>query len=84
MPLISPVGRKSIAVRLLTITLYAILIVGGVTMVYPFLLMVSGSFKSDVDKNDFDIFPAFFYDDTVLYRKFIEGKYNNSIRPNFL
>ncbi|KPJ57726.1 MAG: hypothetical protein AMS16_00910 [Planctomycetes bacterium DG_58] len=79
MPLISPVGRKALSVRLLTGSIYAILIAGAGTMVYPFLLMVSGSFKTDVDKNDFDVFPAFVHDDTVLYRKHIECKYNNSI-----
>jgi len=78
MPLISVVGRKSAAVRLLTGLIYAILIAGAVTMVYPFLLMVSGSFKTDVDKNDFDVFPAFIHDDLVLYRKHLECKYNNN------
>ena len=77
MPLISQVGRRSLKVRLLTATIYAILITGAVTMVYPFLLMVSGSFKTDVDKNDFDILPAYFTNDTVLYRKHLECKYNN-------
>ena len=79
MPLISVVGRRSTAVRLLTAAIYAVLIGGAVTMVYPFLVMVSGSFKTNVDKNDFDVFPAFFLDDRVLYRKHLECKYNNSI-----
>jgi len=48
-------------------------------MVYPFLVMVSGSFKTNVDKNDFDIFPAFIYDDLTLYRKHLECKYNNRL-----
>ncbi|HUV39942.1 MAG TPA: hypothetical protein VMY39_10030, partial [Planctomycetota bacterium] len=79
MPLISPVGRKSIAVRLLVAALYVILITGAVSMVYPFLLMVSGSFKTTVDQYDFDVFPSFIRDDTVLYRKHLECKYNNSV-----
>jgi len=79
MPLISPVGRKAMSVRLLTGAIYVILVTGAFSMVYPFLLMVSGSFKTNVDKNDFDVFPAFLHDDVVLYRKHLECKYNNSI-----
>ena len=79
MALISKVGRRSLPVRILITSLYVILSVGAVTMVYPFLLMVSGSFKSNVDQDDFDIFPAFVYDTTVLYRKHLECKYNNAI-----
>ena len=79
MPLISVVGRRSVAVRLLVTAIYVILIGGATTAVYPFLVMVSGSFKTNVDKNDFDILPAFFHDDLILYRKHLECKYNNSL-----
>ena len=77
MPLIYVVGRRSLAVRLWVGAIYAMLVVGAVTMVYPFLVMVSGSFKTDVDKNDFDLLPAFLHDDAVCYRKHMECKYNN-------
>ncbi|MDP6110771.1 MAG: carbohydrate ABC transporter permease [Planctomycetota bacterium] len=79
MPLISTVGRKSIHVRLLIACLYVVLTLGATTMVYPFLLMISGSFKSDVDKNEFDVLPAFFRNPDVLFRKHLEFKYNNQI-----
>jgi len=45
-------------------------------MVLPFLLMVSGSVKGKVDAYDFDLVPAFLTDRTVLYRKYVEEKYN--------
>jgi ABC-type glycerol-3-phosphate transport system permease component len=78
MALISNVG-KAPSTRLLVAGIYACLIAGAITMVYPFLLMISGSFKTNVDRNDFDIIPAFFHDDAVLYRKHLECKYNNSL-----
>jgi multiple sugar transport system permease protein len=79
MPLVANVGRKAPHVRLLVGSLYGVLTLGAVTMVYPFLLMISGSFKSNVDKNDFDIFPAFFTDSKVLFCKHLECKYNNAL-----
>ncbi len=60
-------------------TMYALLVVGAVWMVYPFLLMLSGSTKSDVDIRQFDIVPRFFHDDTMLFRKFEEQRYGGSL-----
>ena len=79
MSLISNVGRKAPSTRLLIAGIYACLTAGAITMVYPFLLMISGSFKTNVDRNDFDIVPSFFYDNAALYRKHMECKYNNSL-----
>ncbi len=79
MPLIARVGRKAIGARLLIAAIYVVLLAGAITMVYPFLMMISGSFKSDVDKNTFDVVPEFLYDQSVLFRKHLECKYNNDI-----
>ena len=40
-----------------------LLTLGAVTMVYPFLLMISGSFKSEVDTESFNMVPAYWFDD---------------------
>ena len=48
MPIISIIGRRSIRVRLLIWTIYGLLAAGATTMIYPFLLMLSGSTKSSV------------------------------------
>ena len=42
--------------------LYAILIVGAVTTVYPFLLMVSTGFKGPTDQNDNKLVPTYWSD----------------------
>ncbi|HUT25186.1 MAG TPA: hypothetical protein VM492_12645, partial [Sumerlaeia bacterium] len=78
MPIISKVGRKSPKVRLLIGSIYAILITGALSMVYPFLLMVAGSTKSAVDVSDSAIIPAFLVDDDALYRKHVEALFNES------
>jgi len=79
MPHISVVGRKSWRVRFAILSLYLILSVGAVTMVVPFMLMVSTSFTSNVDAQEFRIYPKFWFDDSWLYRKFIESEYNEDI-----
>jgi multiple sugar transport system permease protein len=79
MPIISHIGRKSPKTRFLVLCIYLALTVGAVTMVYPFLLMISGSFKSFVDRQDWDVIPRYLYDDALLYRKFVESKYNEQL-----
>ena len=48
MAIISRIGRRSFKVRALYVGMYAFLILGASSMVYPFLLMISGSTKSAV------------------------------------
>ena len=79
MPIISEIGRKSPKVRLLIYTIYTVLILGAVTMVYPFMLMVAGSTKTAVDMADVTVVPHFLTDDTALYEKHIEGIFNENL-----
>ncbi|MFA6816208.1 MAG: ABC transporter permease subunit [Lentisphaeria bacterium] len=79
MAIISKIGRKSFKVRALYFLIYALLIVGSVTMVYPFILMISGSMKSNVDSKNFDCIPRFLYDDIWAYRKYSEALFNEKI-----
>lgn len=82
MPIISTVGRRSPKMRLIIALLYTVLALGAVTMVYPFLIMVSTSFTSEVDKDDFRPIPRYFTSDRWLFRKYVEAKYNEDI-PKF-
>ncbi len=79
MPLIAKTGRRALSVRALTWTLYAVLTVGAVTMVYPLVYMVAGSTKSGVDAADAALIPRFMADDTALFRKTAESYFNESI-----
>lgn len=76
MPVLTKVEAKSRMGRSLHTGIFIILILGGLTMIYPFLLMFSGSMRSDMDISEMDIVPDFITDDTVLVRKFMETKYN--------
>ena len=74
MPIISKVEGKSVRGRVVYGIIFALLTIGGASMVYPFVIMISGSLRSPMDENDLDVLPDFFTDPDVLYRKFLETK----------
>ncbi len=76
MAIIGKVERKSWKVRLLDAAIHLVLLLGAATMVYPLLLMLSGSIKSDVDFYRFSLFPDYIFDQELLYKKFLLSKYN--------
>ncbi len=80
MPIISRIGRRTWKVRLLIVSIYALLITGGLTMVYPFLLMLAGSTKSGIDLPDMRLLPAYLTSDRALYAKFLEGQFNETLQ----
>ncbi len=80
MPIISKGGRKSFKVRLIFTAIYTILIVGTITMAYPFLLMLSSSVASPFDFEDLRILPKYLTDDDALAKKQLYAKYG---RENF-
>ena len=79
MPIIGTVGRKSLKIRVLNALIHLVLILGATTMIYPMLLMLSGSVKSNVDKNEMNPIPPYFMNQEILFRKYVESKYNEKI-----
>jgi multiple sugar transport system permease protein len=77
MPIIARVGRKRFSVRLLLAGMYCALIAGGLSMLYPFLLMLATSTTGEPDSREFRIIPRFWYSDAALYQRFIQEKYQN-------
>src|SRR5205814_10681836 len=63
-------------VRALLTSNYAVLIIGAVTMVYPLLLMLSGSTRSETDFLWVGPVPQYLWDDRILWMKYIESKYS--------
>jgi multiple sugar transport system permease protein len=64
---------------MLVFIIFALLITGAVTMLYPFLLMVSGSTKSALDTPEAKIIPEFLTSDKQLWQKHVEGLFNESL-----
>ncbi len=79
MPILNTIQRRSPGGKLLFSVIYLLLTVGAAWMVYPFLLLLSGSVKSETDIRHFDIFPKYLTDDLTLFRKFEEQRYWGSL-----
>lgn len=79
MPLIAHIGHRSPRVRALHAAIYGLLILGSVTMVYPFALMIAGSTKSMLDESDLSLIPPFLRSDRALYQKHVEALFNEKL-----
>ncbi len=75
MPVIARVGRRSWGPRFSFGAIYIILTIGGFTMIYPFLVMISTSITSRVDYDQYKIPPAYLYNDDWLFVKYLEERY---------
>jgi len=80
MPIISKVGARSWKVRAVYTAIFVVLTLGALTMIYPFLLMLAGSVKSEADSAYIAPFPEFWVDDLILFQKYVESKYNVRIQ----
>ncbi|MFH0963362.1 MAG: carbohydrate ABC transporter permease [Planctomycetota bacterium] len=75
MPVIAQVGRKALRVRALIIAIYLVLILGSVTTVYPFWLMLTGSVSSNHSEQDFSLLPPYLYDERRAFEALLFLKY---------
>ena len=75
MPILTKVEAKGWRGRLFLTLVTLALVVGGMTMLYPFLIMLAGAMRSDMDAADMGMLPRYLHDDAELVRKFLETKY---------
>ena len=79
MALLPAVGRTSPGMRLFIFALYATLSLGAVTMLYPFLSMLSMSVGSQYDAAAHDIVPRYLTSPAALFGKYAEDKYRGDM-----
>jgi multiple sugar transport system permease protein len=75
MPIITPIGRKAWNIRFIIWGIYTVLSIGAVSMVYPFLMMLSLAMSSRADFKENQLVPRYFYSEDALFRKFAATKY---------
>ena len=65
MPILARVGRRSLRMRIAIALVYATLLLGALTMLYPLVLMISGSVRSDTDFAWVTPIPEYLLDDRL-------------------
>ncbi|MHC4198739.1 MAG: carbohydrate ABC transporter permease [Planctomycetota bacterium] len=75
MPILPTVGRRSLRMRLVVVAIYVLLVLGGVTMVVPFLITLTGAVSNKADFERYDILPAYFGRRDLRFAKFLAEKY---------
>ena len=64
---------------LLKACIYLILILGAITTLYPFLIMIGSSVTSDYDEDQYRVIPGYLLSERVLFAKFADDKYNGDL-----
>lgn len=84
MPILGPIDRKSPTGRFAVVCIYVALIVGGATMVYPFLVMLTGSVSNGFDYERRAPLPRYFWsrEDRLLHSlcNYFPTAHRNSMR----
>ena len=75
MPVLPTVGRRSIKIRLVIALIYTLLIAGGITMVVPFMVMVTTSVSNEADYQRYDVLPAYWFREDLRFAKYLAAKY---------
>lgn len=65
--------------RLLIATLYFVLSLGAVTMIYPFFIMLGASVESQYDIASYSLIPGYLRNSSELFGKYAEDKYAGDI-----
>ncbi|HWL50988.1 MAG TPA: carbohydrate ABC transporter permease [Chthoniobacteraceae bacterium] len=71
----SPITQRSPKVRFLYLGIYALLTLGALTMILPFLIMLSGSVEPGTRTKP-ALFPSWMATDEVFWNRYIETRYH--------
>ena len=72
----APTTARSFKIRSLYAAIYGFLILGGITMIAPFLIMLSGSVEPRAQSGDTVFFPEYLINDGALWERYVETKYH--------
>jgi len=81
MPIMLKTERRSPKARLIVATIYALLCLGGATMVYPFLITVSSSFTNRFDYYRFSPLPGAFSSRADRFTRGLASYFRTTIPP---
>ncbi len=76
MPIVPRVGRKSLKLRAALGLMYALLVLGGLSMVWPFAITLTQSVSNKFECARHDAFPRYLLDPFERYLKYLAEKYD--------
>ncbi len=71
----SPTAQRSLQVRLLYLGIYALLLVGSISILAPFLIMAAGSLDS---RSRAALLPPWLFDSGECWSRYLEARYGDS------
>jgi len=83
MSIVPKVGRKSAPVATFLTVCYTLLTLGGLTMVIPFLIMLTSAVSNEWDYEQFNVFPRYVIDRKDRYLKFVAEKYHDISKDRY-
>jgi len=79
MSLFSPISNRSLKTRGLYLAVYLLLTIGAISMVQPLLITLTGAMSGPYEASAFSLYPRFLFNDSALWRRFVEAKYGGVI-----
>ncbi|MEO6846062.1 MAG: carbohydrate ABC transporter permease [Chthoniobacterales bacterium] len=75
MSFFSPITSRSTSIRWVYLLVYIVLTLGGLSMILPLLVTVTGSTAGGYDAGAISFFPRFLVDDQEMWRRYLDAKY---------
>lgn len=73
----SPIAQRSLKVRLLYLSLYVGLMLGGATMIIPFMIMIAGSFEPRPETQT-QVLPPYIFNRSEMWTRYLATKYQDA------
>lgn len=79
MSIISKVGRKQLSVKLQIAGIHAILTLGAISILIPFIVMITLSMASVTDLKEISLYPKYVFSGPLLFKKYLAAKNNEDL-----
>ncbi|NIA12996.1 MAG: ABC transporter permease subunit [Nitrospiraceae bacterium] len=75
MAIVTDVERRAMTTKVIIGLVYVLLTIGGLSMLYPFALMIASASTNKVDYYEYRLIPRYLYDDDLLFTKYWQMKH---------
>ncbi len=79
MSFFSPITNRSASIRVLYSSVYLLLGIGAITVIYPLCVTISGSMSGPYESEPITIYPKFLFHDRALWSRYLEARYGGVV-----